>query len=131
MIKPNIEHFQKRMSRVSNNVRILQYKMSGYEFNLKKFEQGAYEQLFFYIPNETEALELLNEIGLMFPPDSMTRKKYYSLYQYKRISDVPEGYKMAIYFLIDNDLAQATLWFLINKNKVIFQIREGKFCGGK
>ncbi|MGF7496580.1 ATP-dependent deoxyribonuclease subunit B [Lactococcus lactis] len=109
MIKPNIEHFQKRMSRVSNNVRILQYKMSGYEFNLKKFEQGAYEQLFFYIPNETEALELLNEIGLMFPPDSMTRKKYYSLYQYKRISDVPEGYKMAIYFLIDNDLAQATL----------------------
>ncbi|TRW73104.1 ATP-dependent deoxyribonuclease subunit B, partial [Lactococcus lactis] len=23
--------------------------------------------------------------------------------------DLPEGYKMAIYFLIDNDLAQATL----------------------
>ena len=131
MIKPNIEHFQKRMLRVPNNVRMLQYKMSGYEFNLKKFEQGVYDQLFFYIPNETEALGLLNEIGLMFPPDSMTRKKYYSLYQEKRIADLPEGYKMAIYFLIDNDLAQATLWIFINKNKVIFQIREGKFSGGK
>lgn len=97
------------MLRVPNNVRMLQYKMSGYEFNLKKFEQGVYDQLFFYIPNETEALGLLNEIGLMFPPDSMTRKKYYSLYQDKRIVDLPEGYKMAIYFLIDNDLAQATL----------------------
>ncbi|MCU5753104.1 hypothetical protein OBG91_05275 [Lactococcus lactis] len=39
----------------------------------------------FYIPNETEALGLLNEIGLMFPPDSMTRKKYYSLYQEKEL----------------------------------------------
>ena len=131
MIRPNVEHFQKRMLRVPTNVRMLQYKMSGYEFNLKKFEQGVYDQLFFYIPNETEALGLLNEIGMMFPPDSMTRKKYYSLYQEKRMADLPEGYKMAIYFLIDNDLAQATLWFLISKNKVIFQIREGKFCGGK
>jgi len=42
------------MLRVPNNVRMLQYKMSGYEFNLKKFEQGVYDQLFFYIPNETE-----------------------------------------------------------------------------
>ncbi|MDM7510873.1 ATP-dependent deoxyribonuclease subunit B [Lactococcus lactis] len=109
MIRPNVEYFQKRILRVPNNVRMLQYKMSGYEFNLKKFEQGVYDQLFFYIPNETEALGLLNEIGLMFPPDSMTRKKYYSLYQEKRIADLPEGYKMAIYFLIDNDLAQATL----------------------
>lgn len=131
MIRPNVEYFQKRILRVPNNVRMLQYKMSGYEFNLKKFEQGVYDQLFFYIPNETEALGLLNEIGLMFPPDSMTRKKYYSLYQEKRIADLPEGYKMAIYFLIDNDLAQATLWFFISKNKVIFQIREDKFCGGK
>ncbi len=131
MIRPNVEYFQKRVLRVPNNVRMLQYKMSGYEFNLKKFEQGVYDQLFFYIPNETEALGLLNEIGLMFPPDSMTRKKYYSLYQEKRMADLPEGYKMAIYFLIDNDLAQATLWFFISKNKVIFQIREGKFCGGK
>lgn len=56
MIKPNIEHFQKRMLRVPNNVRMLQYKMSGYEFNLKKFEQGVYDQLFFYIPNETDAI---------------------------------------------------------------------------
>lgn len=131
MIRPNVEYFQKRILRVPNNVRMLQYKMSGYEFNLKKFEQGVYDQLFFYIPDETEALGLLNEIGLMFPPDSMTRKKYYSLYQEKRIADLPEGYKMAIYFLIDNDLAQATLWFFISKNKVIFQIREDKFCGGK
>ena len=131
MIRPNVEYFQKRILRVPNNVRMLQYKMSGYEFNLKKFEQGVYDQLFFYIPNETEALGLLNEIGLMFPPDSMTRKKYYSLYQEKRMADLPEGYKMAIYFLIDNDLAQATLWFFISKNKVIFQIREDKFCGGK
>lgn len=131
MIRPNVEYFQKRILRVPNNVRMLQYKMSGYEFNLKKFEQGVYDQLFFYIPDETEALGLLNEIGLMFPPDSMTRKKYYSLYQDKKIADLPEGYKMAIYFLIDNDLAQATLWFFISKNKVIFQIREDKFCGGK
>ena len=49
MIIPNVEHFQKRMLRVPNNVRMLQYKMSGYEFNLKKFEQGVYDQLFFYI----------------------------------------------------------------------------------
>ncbi|MCT0033232.1 ATP-dependent deoxyribonuclease subunit B, partial [Lactococcus lactis subsp. lactis] len=44
MIRPNVEHFQKRMLRVPNNVRMLQYKMSGYEFNLKKFEQGVYDQ---------------------------------------------------------------------------------------
>ena len=62
------------MLRVPNNIRMLQYKMSGYEFNLKKFEQGVYDQLFFYIPNETEALGLLNEIGLMFPPDSRHEK---------------------------------------------------------
>ena len=31
MIRPNVEHFQKRMLRVPNNVRMLQYKMSGYE----------------------------------------------------------------------------------------------------
>jgi len=67
------------MLRVPNNVRMLQYKMSGYEFNLKKFEQGVYDQLFFYIPNETEALGLLNEIGLMFPPYLIITEKFHQV----------------------------------------------------
>ena len=46
---------------------------------------------------------------MMFPPASMTRKKYYSLYQDQRLAALPDGYKIANYFLIDNDLAQATL----------------------
>lgn len=54
---------------------------------------------FFYIPNETEALGLLNEIGLMFPPDSMTRKKIlFTLSRKKRIADLPEGIKWQFIF---------------------------------
>lgn len=86
------------MLRVPNNVRMLQYKMSGYEFNLKKFEQGVYDQLFFYIPNETEALGLLNEIGLMFPPDSITRKNIIHSIKIKRLLICLKGIKWQFIF---------------------------------
>lgn len=110
VIKPNVEHFQQRMSRVSNNVKMLQYKMSGYEFNLEKLERGQYDQLFFYVQNQEEALGLLSEIGLMFPPDTqLSRRKYFELYQNKKLSQVPEGYRMAIYFLVDNQMAEVVL----------------------
>ena len=67
--------------------------------------------MYFQLIDEESALKTLDEVGLMFPHEAqLSRKSYYEKHKNQKIGTLPYGYRLAVYFLIDNGYAEAVLW---------------------
>ncbi len=96
--------------RLSNHARLLKITLSSYTFDKESFDNKVHDSLYFQLTDEEAALKTLDEVGLMFPHEAqLSRKSYYDMYKSKKIKELPYGYKIALYFLIDNGLAEVVL----------------------
>ncbi|XHB96036.1 hypothetical protein AAFF39_05235 [Lactococcus garvieae] len=75
---------------------------------MAKFDSGVYDSLYFQLTDEQLAFDILGDIGLMFH-HKMSRLEYFEIHKNEKIGVLPYGYKLSIYFLIENGLAEAVL----------------------
>ena len=110
-METNLKHFHKMQEkRFSNHARLLKITLGSYTFYQEKFENKVHDSLYFQLTNEDSALKILDEVGLMFPYEAqLSRKSYYEKYKNQKIGILPYGYRLAIYFLIDNGYAEEVL----------------------
>lgn len=111
MIEDRFEHFQSMQNkRLPYSAKVLREILSSYSFDKENYDHKTYDPFYFWIANEEEALNVLNELGLMFPYQTkLSRKAYYEKYKHQKIGRLPYGYKLAIYFLIENGYAEVVL----------------------
>lgn len=96
--------------RLSNHARLLKITLSSYTFDKEKYDNKVFDSLYFQLIDEESALKTLDEVGLMFPHEAqLSRKSYYEKHKNQKIGTLPYGYRLAIYFLIDNGYAEAVL----------------------
>lgn len=96
--------------RLSNHARLLKITLSSYTFDKEKYDNKVHDSLYFQLLDEETALKTLDEVELMFPHEAqLSRKNYYEEHKHKKIGTLPYGYKLAVYFLIDNGYAEALL----------------------
>lgn len=110
-LESRFEHFQKMQNkRLSYHTKVLKEILSSYSFDKENYNRKIYDPFYFQVADEEGALKILREVGLMFPYQTdLSQKAYYEEYKHQKIGCLPYGYKLAIYFLIENGYAEAIL----------------------
>lgn len=95
---------------MNNHDKLLRFFLNQYRFDRNKYDSGVYDSLYFQVFDEEAALDVLEQLGFLYPSEpKVSRRSYYERYKNKKIGELPLGYRGALYFLIENGYAEAVL----------------------